>query len=221
MHKYFASRHFRHCSYDLMIAVSAIISAFFFTALIFNSLNAKFRWFDDQGSAKSAIHSAAQPEKEITTTQDAASAAIITVEKHFNTSSEAGAESSVLFNFTVTAPQDLTLKKLIFTLNDLSKPDELISLQLFQNKKMIDEVPYFEGQGIFQNLNLKLLPNAFTRLEVKGKVSDTAKAGDRLKLMLKDADAVGIMDSGNEPVPVKSFFPLWSHAVSIIGTRLK
>jgi hypothetical protein len=129
-------------------------------------------------------------------------------------------QRDVLFlKFSLSSLVDAKLKSLDFDMGGYARPSDIKNLQIYLDKKLIGEAPFFEASGIFDKLNIDLPKNQELDFEIKGTVSDEAFSGDRVRIGFKDADSLNVVDQAMNKLSPGAGFSAWGGYVSIIGSK--
>jgi hypothetical protein len=219
-----------HFWHDILIMVSAFILGLFLSVGVFELLSIRYNWFEESSPVVSGLHGAASVPATVpatvpastTTGQAAPNVVLLSVPQPANSFASVGQENVSFMKFTVSSPEDSFLQQLHFTLNgdNLAHPFDLQSLQLLYQGKLLAEVPFMQGEGLFQNLMVKLPPHLAADFEIKGKVSTQALSGSRVRLVLKDQGDIIVTTPLAEKLSLKAIFPLQGDTVSVIGNKL-
>jgi len=131
-----------------------------------------------------------------------------------------GQKNVSLMKLEIVPNEKAELRDLVFDFNGYANSSDLVDLQLYLNKKLIGNIVFYEGQGIFEDIGLKMEAKKTYALEVKGTISNGAKSSDRIGIGLKDADSITLVDEKVERLQLKADWPLWGDFVSVIGEKL-
>lgn len=148
-----------------------------------------------------------------------------TVEHRYANAQQKGLD---LFRFNLLLNGNVWLKRLKISSSSFNAKDQIQSLQLYQNGVFIKEVPFFDGFGLFEDLNIPVI--GLTTIEIQGTMSDEAKPGNVVRIGLAhDFDITLVNDqkqkiainlSENTKLSTENLeFPLWGNYITIIDRQ--
>jgi hypothetical protein len=127
------------------------------------------------------------------------------------------------FKYSLTLLGSAKLKRVAFSFNGKSRADAVTGLQLYVNDEFIAEKPFFEGQAVFEGLNIDLVRDKPLNFEVKGKINENAVSSDRIQLGILAREDMEIKSGLGETFYVAGSgaedFPVWGRYVSVIGSK--
>ncbi|GEM_PF-5315751 len=220
----FAVRSRGHLFHDLVlisfsVAGAGIIMVGFFIYSKMAYQTAVFSRTGNYTTAASGIHASAREKVLPDIKSRPAEVLQITPEKTGTRFVAPGEQNVMFMQFGITAPRDGYLERLVFTLDDFARPYDVSQLQLYHEQKLLGTVPFLEGKALFQNLHLQLAKNDLSSFEVRGKISQQAMSGDRIRIGFKSMDAVKFQSDEALDI-VAGSFPVWSQPISVIGEQL-
>ncbi len=135
-----------------------------------------------------------------------------------------GGENIELITLEFDGSRPATIAKIRLEMDNLARNGDLESIQLYIDGKLIKQSPFFNGAGQFDNIQLgsftPVKGNMNRRISVKGKISENAHSGDRVRIGLKDDSSIRIIDTNSDVVQIASEWPLWGNHVSVIGNHI-
>lgn len=146
--------------------------------------------------------------------------AVLTAGAHKNNYAFRGDKNVPLMKFKLAAQEDVFLKELVLTMDQLSKTYDLKNIQLYKEHTILQETSFFEGRGVFKDLLIKLPQNKEIWFYIKGDVSEQANVGDRIRLLFVDREDLKITNVAGDSLAVKSDYPVKGDIVSVIGKTL-
>lgn len=133
----------------------------------------------------------------------------------------AGDEDAILMSFLIKPKENVKLKRLTISLDGYATPADLENLQLYLAGKFIGEVPFYEAKGAFRDLNLELGGGEESKFEIRGKISNGAISGDRIKIGITGGDDILLQNTDSKKIDVYAQWPLWGGYVSVVGAKIK
>lgn len=112
------------------------------------------------------------------------------------------------------------IKKVAFVISGYSDTADLVSLQLYLDKKMIAQTPFADGKAVFDNLALQFDGESKLNFEVKANAGENAVAGNRVQIAISNPEDILIQDGNLNSYSVAGDFPIESGYFTIVGNKI-
>ena len=123
--------------------------------------------------------------------------------------------------FSLTPRINGKFSRVVFSLDGYARPYDVSGLQLYMDEKFLAEKPMFQGQSIFDGLNINLKAGERVDFKVTGIISEQAYPGDRVQIGIKDPSDITLRGSMGGSLSIGGPFPMWGRYVSVIGGMLE
>ncbi len=131
-----------------------------------------------------------------------------------------GGKDVTCLEFSVTSRTGGRLSELVFSLDGYARSYDVDGLQLYMDEKFMAEKPMFQGQSIFDGLNITLNAGETKEFRVTGKISEQAYPSDRIQVGILSADDITMKGTLGKTQSTGGDFPMWGGYVSVVGDPL-
>lgn len=211
-------------------AIKKILPALFEIVLMVAAVFFGYRFIGSGGVASQNVElRSAAPEKE--SEQIKKYSAEIEAEK-FGGYAYKGQKDVTMMRFKVGVTRAVTdafagtdnppkIRKITFAAGGYSGTADLVSLQLYLDKKMIGLAPLAGGRAVFGDMAIQFNGGTKLDFEVKANVGENAAAGNRAEIEISKSDDIEISDGELNRYPVAGNFPIQSGYFTIVGDRIR
>lgn len=147
--------------------------------------------------------------------------AVIKIHSGGSTHARRGEKDVTCLEFSVTSRTGGRLSELVFSLDGYARPYDVDGLQLYMDEKFMAEKPMFQGQSIFDGLNINFNAGETKEFRVTGRISEQAYPSDRIQVGILSADDIIMKGSLGKTQSTGGDFPMWGGYVSVVGDPLE